>query len=452
MFFRYLDATHPANRGKDVERYKHAIRDMYVRADELVGRVMAATRPARAVAGHFRSRLSEHSAAASTSTPGCMQQGLLHLKDGAATQRRLVRERRLESHAGVRVRSRGPVHQPEGPRSAGHRRAGRGDRALKRRLIAELAGLRDRRDRRDRDQRALRQRCRCTPAGPYRNNGPDLIVGYNRGYRASWEGAVGPRDRAVITDNTKSWSGDHCVDPRLVPGVLFSNWRIATPTPAIADLAPTILQLFGVDVPEHMTGRALDSRTTGQGGMSSGRSSLRSRCMRSLLACVAAAAPLARRGCEDDHPRRRRHGPAAAAPIHQRRARRRISAKLAAQGGFVALGHEHAAAEPGRLVELHHRAWIPARTASSISCTWIGRSLTPYSSTARVPACGAQAARARPMAHSVGRRADAAASRRARVLGAARSAAACRRRLFQIPPTIRRSLRASQCRAWAHRT
>jgi hypothetical protein len=93
--------------------------------------------------------------------------------------------------------------------------------------------------------------------GPYRNNGPDLIVGYNRGYRASWEGAVGRATDSVITDNTKSWSGDHCVDPRLVPGVLFSNWRITTPTPAIADLAPTILQLFGVDAPGHMTGRAL---------------------------------------------------------------------------------------------------------------------------------------------------------------------------------------------------
>ena len=61
------------------------------------------------------------------------------------------------------------------------------------------------------------------PSGPYRDNGPDLIVGYNRGYRASWEGAVGKVTDAIIYDNTRSWSGDHCVDPRLVPGVLFST-------------------------------------------------------------------------------------------------------------------------------------------------------------------------------------------------------------------------------------
>ena len=96
------------------------------------------------------------------------------------------------------------------------------------------------------------------PTGPYRDNGPDLIVGYNRGYRASWEGAVGKLTDSVIYDNTKSWSGDHCVDPRLVPGVLFSSHRIASEDPGIMDLAPTILTLFGVDVPAYMTGQALE--------------------------------------------------------------------------------------------------------------------------------------------------------------------------------------------------
>jgi hypothetical protein len=95
-------------------------------------------------------------------------------------------------------------------------------------------------------------------AGPYLSNGPDLIVGYNRGYRASWEAAVGRVTQDVITDNTKSWSGDHCIDPRLVPGVLFSSRPISADDPGITDLAPTILDLFGVAVPAHMTGSVLD--------------------------------------------------------------------------------------------------------------------------------------------------------------------------------------------------
>jgi len=93
--------------------------------------------------------------------------------------------------------------------------------------------------------------------GPYQAGGLDLIAGYNTGYRASWEGATGRVTNSVFTDNTKAWSGDHCVDPRLVPGVLFANRQVLDGDPGIMDLAPTILTLFGVPVPDHMTGRVL---------------------------------------------------------------------------------------------------------------------------------------------------------------------------------------------------
>jgi hypothetical protein len=38
---------------------------------------------------------------------------------------------------------------------------------------------------------------------------------------------VGRVTAGVFEDNTRSWSGDHCVDPRLVPGVLFSSLPFA---------------------------------------------------------------------------------------------------------------------------------------------------------------------------------------------------------------------------------
>jgi len=62
---------------------------------------------------------------------------------------------------------------------------------------------------------------------------------------------------AVFEDNTMCWSGDHCIDPDAVPGVLFSNRKLARPEPSIMDLAPTVLELFGLERPGHMDGRSL---------------------------------------------------------------------------------------------------------------------------------------------------------------------------------------------------
>jgi predicted AlkP superfamily phosphohydrolase/phosphomutase len=93
--------------------------------------------------------------------------------------------------------------------------------------------------------------------GPYLEAAPDFIVGYNEGYRCSWEGAVGKVATHVLSDNPKAWSGDHCVDPVLVPGVLFSNRKIDANDPGIEDLAPTALNLFGVQPPAWMEGKAL---------------------------------------------------------------------------------------------------------------------------------------------------------------------------------------------------
>jgi predicted AlkP superfamily phosphohydrolase/phosphomutase len=93
--------------------------------------------------------------------------------------------------------------------------------------------------------------------GPYLDAAPDFMVGYNEGYRASWDGAVGKVSAQVLEDNSKAWSGDHCVDPALVPGVLFSNLKIQAANPGIEDLAPTALYLFGLQPPTWMDGKPL---------------------------------------------------------------------------------------------------------------------------------------------------------------------------------------------------
>ncbi|MBC2715094.1 MAG: nucleotide pyrophosphatase [Desulfobacteraceae bacterium] len=93
--------------------------------------------------------------------------------------------------------------------------------------------------------------------GPYRNNAPDLIVGYQVGYRASWETAVGQVTEQIFHDNMKAWSGDHCIDHSLVPGILFCNQKITNENPRLMDIGPTVLDMFGVDIPTHMDGQPL---------------------------------------------------------------------------------------------------------------------------------------------------------------------------------------------------
>jgi bisphosphoglycerate-independent phosphoglycerate mutase (AlkP superfamily) len=61
----------------------------------------------------------------------------------------------------------------------------------------------------------------------------------------------------VFTDNTRAWSGDHCIDPSCVPAVLISNREITVDNPSIQDVAPSILSLFGVTPPPYMDGKPI---------------------------------------------------------------------------------------------------------------------------------------------------------------------------------------------------
>jgi len=75
---------------------------------------------------------------------------------------------------------------------------------------------------------------------------PDLVAGFASGYRASWDGAVGSIAPALIEENRDEWIGDHCMDPRVVPGVLLENRKSRVADPDLKDLSASIPTLFGL--------------------------------------------------------------------------------------------------------------------------------------------------------------------------------------------------------------
>jgi predicted AlkP superfamily phosphohydrolase/phosphomutase len=73
---------------------------------------------------------------------------------------------------------------------------------------------------------------------------PDLVIGYGEGYRASWQTALGGVPGRLVQDNDRNWSGDHCVDPALVPGVLFTSFPLGAEVGSINDLPALIASGF----------------------------------------------------------------------------------------------------------------------------------------------------------------------------------------------------------------
>ena len=87
--------------------------------------------------------------------------------------------------------------------------------------------------------------------------GPDMIVGYARGYRGSWQTALGAVPESLLEDNTDAWIGDHCINAADVPGVLLSNRTIRADHPRLKDLTVTILGLFGAGPGAGMDGKTV---------------------------------------------------------------------------------------------------------------------------------------------------------------------------------------------------
>lgn len=91
--------------------------------------------------------------------------------------------------------------------------------------------------------------------GPCLDHGPDIILGFNWGYRISWSSPLGKFPPEIFEFNRQKWSGDHMGAAELIPGTLISNRRIIHPSPSLIDLTATIFNLFSLPIPKEIKGQ-----------------------------------------------------------------------------------------------------------------------------------------------------------------------------------------------------
>jgi len=253
MFFSSLDSQ-AYSASPDAARYRGVIEDLYTRMDALIGRTREKLGP-----DDVLFIMSDHGFSAFRRgvnlNSWLYRRGYLVLKDSKTTGGEWLQDVDWERTRAYSLGLAGIFVNRKGREARGIVNQDGELRALKAELARELSGLRDERNSEIAITRVLDTE-RSFP-GPYADEGPDLLVCYNRGYRSSWDCATGKVTEEIFEDNEKPWSGDHCMDPDLVPGVLFSNRRLKVEKPDIKDIAPTVLQLFGVPVPSYMKGKRL---------------------------------------------------------------------------------------------------------------------------------------------------------------------------------------------------
>ncbi|HXY49419.1 MAG TPA: alkaline phosphatase family protein [Terriglobales bacterium] len=253
MFWRYWEEDHPAARSLPREQRPSVIEDLYRRMDKLIGRVM------QQIDGNTLLLIvSDHGfqsfARCVNLNAWLHQNGYLALKPGKTESGDWFEDVDWSCTRAYTMGLNGLYLNQKGRERQGIVSPGQAE-AVKQELRKKLDGLTDPGSGRIAISGIFD--CDAVYAGPYVDNAPDLIVGYGEGFRASWDSVKGKVTAQIFEDNLKAWSGDHCVDPRLVPGVLFSSHKIEEEKPGIVDLAPTILKLFGVELPAHFDGKPL---------------------------------------------------------------------------------------------------------------------------------------------------------------------------------------------------
>ena len=271
MMWRLIDPKHPMHNRRLAERYGGAIDRTYMRCDSLVGLFLR-----RVSRDRGRTTLLVVSDHGFSSFRRAVNINTWLVRNGYMTLSRQdpVRDRNLEDLFGrgtfwpnvdwsktrAYALALGQIYvNLKGRESRGIVRPGTDYDALKKDLVARFGALRDP----ETGERVVRKVYAREELyqGPYYAEAPDLVVGFEEGYRVSWQTSLGGIPPDIIEPNERRWSADHCsVDPATVEGVFFSNRPVDASAARIEDVAPSVLRKLGLTPPADMDGRPLGLR------------------------------------------------------------------------------------------------------------------------------------------------------------------------------------------------
>lgn len=243
MFWRYTDPGHPLYEGSSPQEYKDMIKSWYIKMDGVLGDVMKRISKEDTLIvlsdhgfGTFRRAVHLNS--------WLRENGYLKLKDPyAESGAELLLDIDWSKTKAYAIGFGAIYINQEGRERNGIVKPDRETGLLKEEISQKLRHWYDEKYNKPVINKVYRQE--EIFQGKHADEAPDLYVGFNIGYRASWQTALGAVPKGLIEDNLKKWSGDHLFDAALIPGVIFSNKEITKENPSIYDIAPTILERIG---------------------------------------------------------------------------------------------------------------------------------------------------------------------------------------------------------------
>jgi predicted AlkP superfamily phosphohydrolase/phosphomutase len=257
LFWRFREPDHPANRGRAPQpEFERVIEDQYRRGDRIVGQALELADDETLVIalsdhgfGSFRRGVNLNTL--------LHEHGFLSLKPGVKPGHDagdLLKEVAWGETKAYALGLSGIYLNLQGREGQGSARPEDAE-AIKAAIAKALTGLKDPVT----GEVAIRNvRTRESAfSGPLVDEAPDLLVDFAPGYRISFGSSLGGIPEELIEDNTKKWSGDHIIDPSLIPGVLFMNRPFRGEDARLTDMAPTILDYLGVPKGQEMEGSSL---------------------------------------------------------------------------------------------------------------------------------------------------------------------------------------------------